>query len=217
MNASLFTGGAVTANARTAALALGAAAFMTLLLSHVLSPLAPLRLLTLATAAFATWAFCDEMGMRKPLNRAAFVFFSIAVVAKVQIVLGLTAEFAGRYYLLYAAFLLMAVLLWSVAFLHRQRPLKLVGAVGVVATAFPIGAIIVGHLVVGVGAAIGVGALLAATDGSALSDLGFVTLVERIFGIWAYVAAWLLWRGYIIAPSVGTISAAAPRRGLVEN
>jgi hypothetical protein len=210
MNASLFAGGAVTANARTAAVALGAAAFMTLLLTHVLAPLATLRLLTLATTAFATWAFCDEMGMRKPLNRAAFVFFSIAVVAKVQIALGVTVEFAGRYYLLYAAFLLMAVLLWSVAFLHRQRTLQLVGAFGVVATAFPIGAIIVGHLVVGVGAAIGVGALLAATDGSAPSDLGFVTLVERIFGLWAYVAAWLLWRGYIIAPSVGTISAAAP-------
>ena len=68
-----------------------------------------------------------------------------------------------------------------------------------IATAFPIGAIVVGHLVVGVGAAIGVGALLAATDGSAPSDLGFVTLVERIFGLWAYVAAWLLWRGYVAA------------------
>jgi hypothetical protein len=209
MNTSLFAGRAVTANARTAAVALAAAAFMTLLLTHVSSPLAPLRLLTLAIAAFATWAFCDEMGMRKPLNRAAFVFFAIAVIAKVQIALGLTAEFAGRYYLLYAAFLLMAVLLWSVAFLHRQRALKLVGAVGVLATAFPIGAIIVGHLAVGVGAAIGVGALLAATDGSAPSDLGFVTLVERIFGLWAYVAAWLLWRGYIVAPSGGTISAGA--------
>ena len=100
----------------------------------------------------------------------------------------------------------MAVLLWSVAFLHRQRAVKLVGAVGVIAAAFPIGAIIVGHLAVGVGAAIGVGALLAATDGSAPSDLGFMTLVERIFGLWAYVAAWLLWRGYVAASPAGAIS-----------
>ncbi len=210
MSASLFAARAVTANAKTAAVALGAAAFMTLALTHVSAPLAPLRLLTLAIAAFATWAFCDEMGMRKPLNRAAFVFFAIAVVAKVQIALGLTAEFAGRYYLLYAAFLLMAVLLWSAAFLHRQRALKFVGAVGVAATAFPIAAIVVGHLVVGLGAAIGVSGLLAATDGSAPSDLGFVTLVERIFGLWAYVAAWLLWRGYIVASPVAAVSAAAP-------
>jgi len=214
MNASMFASRAVSANARIAAVALGAAAFMTLLLTHVSAPLAPLRLLTLALAAFATWAFCDEMRMRKPLNRAAFVFFAIAAIAKVQIALGLTTEFAGRYYLLYAAFLLTSVLLWSVAFLHRQRALKLVGALGVIATAFPIGAIVVGHLVVGVGAAIGVSALLAATDGSAPSDLGFVTLVERIFGLWAYVAAWLLWRGYVAASPASTIS---ERKASIEN
>ena len=207
MNMSILTSRAPSANARTAAVALAAAAFMTLLLTHLSVPLAPLRLLTLAIAAFAIWAFCDEMGMRKPLNRAAFVFFAIAVIAKAQIALGLAAEVAGRYYLLYAAFLLVAVLLWSVAFLHRQRALKVVGAVGLLATAFPIGAIVVGHLVVGVGAALGISAILAATSGAAPSDLGFVILVERIFGLWAYVAAWLLWRGYIVAPSPGTISA----------
>ena len=68
MNTSMFASRAVSANARIAAVALGAAAFMTLLLTHVSEPLAPLRLLTLALAAFATWAFCDEMGMRKPLT-----------------------------------------------------------------------------------------------------------------------------------------------------
>ena len=61
------------------------------------------------------------MGMKKPLNRAAFVFFAIAAIAKVQIVLGLAAQVAGRYDLLYAAFLLVAVLLWSVALGLRRR------------------------------------------------------------------------------------------------
>ena len=192
---------AESANAKVGAAALGAAAFMTLLLSHFSAPLAPLRLLTLAIAAFAAWAFCDEMGLRKPLNRAGFVFFAIATGAKVQIALGLATQFAVRYYHLYAAFLLWAVLLWSLAFLHRQRTLKMLGAVGLVASLAPIAAIVVGHLAVGFGAAIGVGAMLAATDGGALLDLGFVTMVERIFGLWAYVAAWLLWRGHIKAPA----------------
>jgi hypothetical protein len=161
--------------------------------------LAPLRLLTLAIAAFAAWAFCEEMGLSKPLNRAGFVFFAIAVTAKLQISAGLAAQFVGRYYLLYAAFLLLAVLLWSVAFLHRQRTLKLVGALGVAASLLPILALVAGHLVVGVGAALGLSAMLSATDGAAPSDLGFVTLVERIFGLWGYVVAWLLWRGHIKA------------------
>jgi hypothetical protein len=189
---------AETLNARVGAGTLAAGALMTLLLSHVDASLAPLRILTLAIAAFSAWAFCDEMGLRKPLNRAGFVFFAIALITKVQILLGVATQFVGRYNLLYAAFLLLAVLFWSVAFLHRQRKLKVVGAIGVLATLTPIAAIIVGHIVVGLGAAVGVGSLLSAAEGGSPSDLSFVTMVERIFGLWGYVAAWLLWRGHIV-------------------
>jgi hypothetical protein len=197
MKTSLLTSRAGTYNARVAAVALAAGAFMTLLLSHFDASLAPLRILTLAIAAFAAWAFCDEMGLRKPLNRAGFVVFAIALIAKVQISLGVETQFVGRYYLLYAAFLLLAMLLWSVAFLHRKRGLKVVGAVGVFAALTPIAAIIAGHIIVGLGAGIGVGSLLSSTEGGMPSDLSFVTMAERIFGLWAYVASWLLWRGHI--------------------
>jgi hypothetical protein len=198
MSTSLLTSRAETLNARVGAVTLAVGAFMTLLLSHVDASLAPLRILTLAIAVFAAWAFCDEMGLRKPLNRAGFVFFAIALVTKVQILLGVATQFVGRYYLLYAAFLLLAVLFWSVAFLHRRRELKVVGAIGVLATLTPIAAIIVGHIVVGLGAVVGVGSLLSATEGGTSSDLSFVTMVERIFGLWGYVASWLLWRGHIV-------------------
>jgi hypothetical protein len=197
VSTSILSSRAESLNAKVGAVALGAAAFATLLLSHFSAPLAPLRLLTLAVAAFAAWAFCDEMGLRKPLNRAGFVFFAIAVATKVQIALGLTAQFVGRYYLLYAGFLLLAVLLWSVALIHRQRALKVVGAVGVIASLGPIAAIVVGHLALGLGAAFGVGAILSAAEGGVLSDTSFLTVVERTFGLWACVAAWLLWRGHI--------------------
>jgi hypothetical protein len=198
MSTSPLVSRAENLNARVGAATLAVGAFMTLVLSHVDTSLAPLRILTLAIAAFAAWAFCDEMGLRKPLNRAGFVFFAIALTTKVQILLGVAPQFVGRYNLLYAAFLLLAVLLWSVAFLHRQRALKVVGAIGVLATLTPIAAIIVGHVVVGLGAAVGVGSLLSAAEGGSPSDLSFVTMVERIFGLWGYVAAWLLWRGHIV-------------------
>lgn len=201
MNISMLASRAESLNAKVGAVALAVTAFMILLLSHFAVSLAPIRLFVLALAAFAAWAFCDEMGLRKPLNRAGFVFFAIALVTKIQIALGVATPFAGRYYLLYAAFLLLAVLFWSVAFLHRQRALKIVGAIGLSASVVPIAAIVAGHVVVGIGGALGVGAVLSATDGSAPTDLGFVTLVERIFGLWAYVAAWLLWRGYIKPPA----------------
>jgi hypothetical protein len=156
-----------------------------------------MRSLAIAISAFAVWCFCDEMGMYKPLNRAGFVCFAIATGAKIQLILGVGPNTSGRYALLFAAFLLLAVLFWSVAFLHRQRSVKLVGAVGVVATLAPIAALIIGHLVVGAGAVLGVRAILAAGSGGALTDHAFITLVERVFGLWAYVAAWLLWRGHI--------------------
>lgn len=202
MTTSILVSRAESSNARAGAVALAVSALMTLLLSHSSLPLAPLRLLTLVVAAFAAWAFCDEMGFRKPLNRAGFVFFAIAAATKVQITLGLTAQFAGRYHLLYAAFLLAAVLLWSVAFLHRQRTLKVVGVAGLAASLAPIVALVIGHIVVGSGAILGVGAMLSAAEGVAPTDLSFVTLVERIFGLWCYVAAWLLWRGHIKSAAV---------------
>ena len=199
MNITILTSRTESLNAKVGSITLAVAAFATLLLSHFSESLTPLRILTLAIALFSVWAFCDEMGLRKPLNRAGFVFFAIAVTSKIQISLGLATQFIGRYYLLYAAFLLLAVLFWSVALLHRQRSLKVVGAVGLLASLAPIVAIIFGHLVVGFGTVLGVDAMLSATEKSSFSDLGFVVLVERIFGLWAFVAAGLLWRGHIKA------------------
>ena len=179
-------------NARVGAVALASSAFLTLLLSHVSASLSPMRLLAVAGFAFAAWCFCDEMGLRKPLNRAGFVLFGIAMAAKVQRILGVCEQVAARYDLLFAAFLLLALLLWSVAFLHRQRSVKLVGAVGVVASLTPIVALVVGHVAVGAGAFLGVKGLLAGGG-----DHTFMTMVERILGLWGYVAAWMLWRGHI--------------------
>lgn len=197
MNASFLASRCESLNGRVGALTLATAAGATWLLSQAAMPLAPLRLLTLATGAFAVWAFCDEMGLKKPLNRAGFVFFAVAALAKVELVLGLPTPLLGRHAMLYAAFLLLAILFWSIAFLHRQRELKVVGAVGVLATLAPLAALIAGHLVVGLGAATGVQGLLAAAEGASPTDLGFVTTVERLFGIWGCAAAWLLWRGHI--------------------
>jgi hypothetical protein len=192
---------ATTLNAKVGAITMALAALSILLLSHFSLPLAPLRILALAFAAFAAWCFCDEMGLRKPLNRAGFVLFAIAAVAKVQVTLGVAPELSGRYYLLYAAFLLAAMLFWSVAFLHRQRTLKVVGTLGAIASLAPIIALVAGHVAVGAGAMLGIDALLSAAEGAAPADLAFVTLVERMFGLWAYLTAWLLWRGHIVAPA----------------
>jgi hypothetical protein len=76
---------------------------------------------------------------------------------------------------------------------------ELVGAIGLAARLLPIVALVGGHLVVGVGAALGLGAMLSAAENGAPADLGVVTLVERILGLRGYVAAWMSWRGHIKA------------------
>jgi hypothetical protein len=184
-------------NATVGAIALAVAALLTLVMTHVSEQLAPIRLLLLVLAAFAAWSFSEEMGLHKPLNRAGFVLFAIAVATKVQTLLGVAADHAGRYHLLYAAFLLLALLFWSTAFLHRDRSLKWVGAAGLLASLGPIFLLVAGHIGLGIGAYLGIGGLLSAADGVTAGDLGFVTLVERIFGLWGYAAAWFLWRGHI--------------------
>ena len=198
MNAHMFASRAKAVNAKVGAVTLAVAASMTLVLSLTSESLAPLRIIALAIAVFAVWSFSDEMGIQKPLNRAGLTAFAIAAITKVQVELGVEQHLFGRYLLLYSAFLLLAVLFWSVALLHRKRELKIIGAVGLLATAAPIAAIVVGHIVVGVGATLGVSTLLTATQGAVPSDTSFVTLVDRIFGLWGYVAAWLLWRGHIV-------------------
>jgi hypothetical protein len=194
---SFLSAKATTLNAKAGAIALAAASFAILLLSHVGAPLAPIRLLALALAAFAIWAFCDEMGIRKPLNRAGFVLFVLAILARTQTVLGVPSDVLARYYLLYSTFMLSAILLWSVAFLHREQTLRILGTLGIAGSLAALALVIAGHLVVGAGAVLGVGAMLAATNGSAPTDLSFVSFIDRMFGLWGYVTAWLLWRGHI--------------------
>ena len=171
MNASIFKSRAKTLNAKVGAISITVAALMTLILSHTSIPLAPLRIIALSIAAFAVWAFSDEMGIRKPLNRAGMVSFSVAALSKVQVALGVEPQFVGRYLLLYSAFLLLAVLFWSLALLHRKRGLKVVGALGLLATAAPIAGIVIGHIVVGVGATIGISGLLASTRAMIISGV----------------------------------------------
>ena len=93
----------------------------------------------------------------------------------------------------------MALFFWSVAFLHRQRGLKVPEQSVSQRSLAPIVALVAGHVALGAGAILGVDAVLSAASGSVPTNLGFVTLVERMFGLSGYLVAWLLWRGHVRA------------------
>jgi len=184
-------------NARMGAVALLVAALALLALATQQAALTPLRLLTTGISTLGVWAFCDEMGMKKPLNRAGFVSYAFALFARLSALLEPQSPAVGRYYLLYAFALLLAMLLWSVAYLHRQRELKVIGAVGAMATLAPIVALLAGHLALGAGAIFGIGSLLAAAEGATMNDFSFIKSIDFMFSIWALVSAWFLWFGHI--------------------
>lgn len=187
----------VTLNARVGAIAIltGAGGVGVLALAPII--LAPLTLLSIGLATFGIWALCDEMGMGKPLVRAAFVTFVLATGAKTLAMLNISSADIGRYYVFYAFSILIALLLWSVAFLHRQRDVKIAGAVGALAAITPIVLLIVGHVVVGVGGIFGVTALFAVAEGSPQTRYVAIDNVDLIFAVWAIVASTMLWTGRI--------------------
>ena len=74
-------------------------------------------------------------------------------------------------------------------------PIHILGTVGIAGTLAIL--LIAGHVALGAGAILGIGAILAATNRTVSTDLSFVSLMERMFGLWGYVTPWLLRRGHI--------------------
>lgn len=159
--------------------------------------LAPIRLFTLMLLTFAVWAFCDEMGLRKPLNRAGFVLFVFAIAARASTLVDVSPPDMARRYILYAFAITGAILFWSAAFLHRDRGLKLVGAIGAAATLTPIALLIAGHIVVGTGATYGITSLFSALEQSAAPDPSILNNFDYLFSSWGVITSIILWRGLI--------------------
>lgn len=186
----------VSLNARVAAVAFPLGAVGLHVLNQLPVSLLPARLIVIALLVFGVWAFSDEMGLRKPLNRAAFVSFIFSVGA----LLALTLEsntLQGRYVLIYCFGLLFSVVIWSLAFLHRQRSLKMIGSFGLVAGLLPVLILIGGHLSVGFGALFGVAVMFELSQGATMLGTTQVNLIEALFVTWSLFAAVCLWTGRI--------------------
>lgn len=189
----------ITLNARIGATLLMAGCLMQLALSHAQAPLVPLKLLALGVLTTGGWAFADEMGTRKPLIKAGFVAFVASVFARAIALMIAPHALSGRFYLFFAVAALLGLLVWSVALLHRQREAKLAGAIGVMASLTPLGALIGGHLVLGFEAFFGIDALMHAAEGQSLVDLRAIRIVDMLTLLWSSFAAFLLLTGRIRA------------------
>lgn len=185
----------VTLNARVSAVCILLGAVMLHVLNQTDHSLVPLHLVTLLVLVMGAWAFSDEMGLKKPLNRAGFIVFMLAVLALGVTVLQPAVENIGQYYLLYSFSLLFSMLIWSMAFMHRKRTVKVMGKIGVLAALVPIVALIIGHISVAAGALIGVDALLNMSAEANLLKSIPIKAIEGTFILWALAASVMLWKG----------------------
>lgn len=185
----------VALNARVSAVCIVLGAVLLHLLNQTNTELVPLRILSILVLVMGAWAFSDEMGLKKPLNRAGMIVFTASVLALVVTIMEPSIKNVGKYYLLYSFTLLFAMLIWSLAFMHRKRKIKTVGKVGVVAAVIPLVALVVGHLSVAAGAWIGVDSLLSMSGGHNMLSSAPVKAIEATFIVWSVATAYMLWSG----------------------
>ena len=185
-----------TLNARVGAAALVAGSGGTVLLKLVPTGLVPMLVLALGLSALGAWAFADEMGLRKPLNRAGLVAFAFAAMAKAMVLLQQPGS-GQRFLVLYLFSLLLALLLWSLALLHRDGSLKLAGALGAAGAVLPVLMLVAGHIFLGAGAIWGISALDGAATAQPQASPAIVGIIDAIFLAWSLLAAAALWSGKI--------------------
>ena len=185
-----------TLNAKVAAAGLLLGAIALHGFNQLATELSPLRLIFLGALILGAWAFSDQMGLRRPLNRAAFISFMFAMTAIGATIVN-SAGKNGNFFLIYAFALLIAMLIWSIAFMHRQKEVRLVGALGAAASIVPLLILILGHVSVAAGAFFGVEALLNMNSSASVLASIPVQTIEALFIVWAAIAAVLLWRGHI--------------------
>ncbi len=184
-----------TLNAKIGAIGLLAGAGALHFVNQFDYSLVPIRLLVIGVLIMGAWAFSDEMGLRKPLNRAAFISFLFSMSALAVTTLEAGTAKVGKFNLIYAFCLLLAVLIWSSAFLHRQRDLKYIGALGATASLIPLSLIVAGHLSIGFGAYFGVSTLLDTPLGGAQLGSTPFNIIEAMFLLWSGATAIFLWKG----------------------
>ncbi len=185
-------------NGKIAAIAMGLSAPILAFLTWGAPSMGPLILFVLGILSFGIWAFGDEMGTEKPLVRAGLVAFSMAVMGRVVAVLvgGFTPLPSAL--ILYAIAASIAILLWSIAFLHRRDIPKTAGLAGAFAGLTPVVVFISGHVFVGVAVLAGSTSLL--SIGAYPEEFGLreMAVVDTLLAAWGMAAAWLLLTGRIV-------------------
>lgn len=158
----------------------------------------PMHLLFFGILVFGQWAYGQEAGLEKPLTKLMLVALSFAALGFVLFKIeasaggGLLFAFAGAF----------TILIWAIAMLHRPGPARQAGKVGMVAGGVSLAILIGGHVFVGLGAALGLGALRNAGTATAQEVTQLVQIICLCLSGWGLVCAWLMFMRYVQDPKV---------------
>ncbi|WP_310015019.1 hypothetical protein [Novosphingobium sp. 1748] len=184
-------------NARTGAvaLALGAASQMAAgLLGRVNLPWAYAGWLLLV---FGALCLCDELGARRPLNRAGIIMLEVGFAARTVMLIVPEPLVTVRAELTFVLSCLLALLLWSVALMHRSERPKAIGMFGTLLSGGGLAMLAAAHIAVAGVGYLGFADLFAALRRpDAQSAQATITLCA-IMAAWASAVAGLMWTGGI--------------------
>ena len=183
----------ISLNARVGAFLLAVCSPLKLILHLQGTSLVPLRYACWLGATIGVLCFCDEMGPNKPLNRAGLVLFAAAFCANTAGVVAVDPVMMARVQLLYAFTTLGAVLLWSVALMHRRRAARKVGIIGTAISGGAIALLIAAHLLLGTASVLGFSQLFRALGDPGRNTAGALTGIDALFCLWGLIISALLW------------------------
>lgn len=183
----------ISLNARAGALVLSVSAPFNLILHMQGARLGPLSYASWLGVSFGVLCFCEEMGAGKPLNRAGLVLFAAAFCANTVALLAIDPSLVARAHLLYAFVTLGALVLWSVALMHRTKAAKAVGAVGAALGGGALVLLVAAHLLLGTATILGFSQLFAMLDEPSRSTFDALAMIDSVLCFWGLATSVLLW------------------------
>ena len=183
----------ISRNARTGALFLSASAPLNLLLHTQGARLGPLSYASWLGVSFGILCFCEEMGSSRPLNRAGLVLFAAAFCADTVATLAIDPGLVARAHLLYAFTILGALVLWSLALMHRTKTAKAVGAVGAAVGGGALVLLVAAHLLLGTATILGFSQLFTTLEAPDRSNFDALAMIDSVLCVWCLSVSVLLW------------------------
>jgi len=88
--------------------------------------------------------------------------------------------------------LFIGIFIWGVALVHRPGKAKQIGVAGLMFGLGPLALLILGHIVLGFGGAIGVQAIWSAQASGQLGDSAFINIGHMCLGLWTLACSAIL-------------------------